>query len=224
VVITFFCTNALANDGPSPDIYELIQDEQDISVTLRIVKGSYIGLSEKYNLVRNGPDKTVDVFRSKEFDVSQAIYNGLQCTRGRDESEACAAIPEECKGPDASELEACSDTPYFCSDCNDDGIPECPHEGSDDRWFANCEHAYFFEVIDHCVPPGTTRYAFTDNQYFLDTASIKVTKSGEKCTVPGEGDCSVAEIGAGNPAGPLTLPMIGMGIAALLFIRRRSGR
>jgi hypothetical protein len=225
IVIALFCTNALTNDGTPPEIFELIQDEQDIVVTLLIVEEGEPGISDEYDLVAHSSQSKEKLLNGKRFHPSNAMESTERCRRGFDRSEACASLPDKCPEPDGESGVECRGTPDPCKDCDGDGIPECPVWGSGLGFDSWCETVHYFEVINHCVPAGTASYSFSARDWsFRDSASIEVTGSGKKCTVPGEGDCSVTKIGAGNPGGPLALLMIGMGMAVFLFARRRSGQ
>ena len=171
---------ALANDGTPPKLFELIQEGQDVAVTLEIVGGGEPGTGEEYDLVREGASGEVDVLVGESLDSSDAASSEVRCRGGWDYAEDCAENPDD------------------CLDCDEDGVPECPLEY--DGW---CETAYYFEVIDSCVPAGGTTYTLSaDGWSFEDSESIDVVDSGEECTVPGAGEtdgCSVAGVGWTGP-------------------------
>jgi hypothetical protein len=47
-------STALANDGTPPWIHELVQDGQDVRITLAVVSDGEPGMGESYTLTRNG--------------------------------------------------------------------------------------------------------------------------------------------------------------------------
>jgi hypothetical protein len=236
-LLTLFCGDALANDGPSAKIFELMQQEQDVLVTLKIPESGDRDLSARFILVREGENGTKNVFKKKKFDPSDAVEGGSRCIDDRDWTAACAGIPDECLS-----LEPYSDMcafPQECADCDGDGLEECPIKVLDfpAGGTFQCEIYYFFEVTDHCVPAETTTYTLFEwddeldwddelvKEYSLRRLSrsdILVVDSGVVC-----GDsagCSVVGVGSVKPGGGLVLLLLGVGLAGLRIGRRGFGR
>lgn len=201
VVPTLFCEQLLANDGTPAEIFELMQEGQDVVITLDIVENGEPGLSAEFKLVRSNSERDRTVFSWTQFDKSDAIDNERRC-RGTWDAAVCAG-----------------DLAADCRDCDDDGVPECPTQ---DDW---CETAYYFEVIDQCVPVGTAEYKLTaDGWASTDIKTLNVSYSGEECTVPSDSaGCSIAAVGTfkSSHALVLALVMIAMGMIGYLFARRQ---
>jgi len=196
LLLTLPATFARANDGTPPELFALMQQGQDVEVTLEIVGSGEPGLGEEYDLVRDGSGGEVDLLVGEQLQAESAVSSEVRCRGGWDDSEACADNPDE------------------CLDCDDDGVPECPLEY--DGW---CETVYYFEVVDYCVPAGETTYTFAaDGWAFEDSLSIDVVDSGEECTVPGGGDgdgCSVVGLGRSGPGVGPALIILVVGLALL---------
>ncbi len=130
----------------------------------------------------------------------------------------------------------CIKHPEQCDDCDGDGIPECPQ--------LSCE-TYFVQVVDTCVPAGTTKYQIEGSTLGplaeCDSRTIEVTDaqqncdpgisdalSGDPCTTSDDsghhhddGGCGGCEAGRGNPGLPLVALMFAIGFAALLIARKK---
>jgi hypothetical protein len=202
LVLLHIPLRALANDGTPPNIFALLQQGSDVSVTVRIIDGGEPGLEQAYSLTRVQGDGEVTVFAGRTFLPDEAASATPQCRGGSDDTEYCAEDPEG-----------------ECLDCDGDGTPECATYF--DGW---CETAYDFEVLDACVPAGDTTYTLLEEDAELPydaSESLAVTDHAE-CTPPlgpgavEEGGCSVGRGGAHGPT-----PFLLLVSALSLLVRRR---
>jgi len=218
-----------ANDGMSPTIHQLIQEGQDVRISVRISDAGEPDLTPDYRIVRTDGDAVQTVLSDKTFTAAEAVSSsGPECRWWEPLDIYCYDYPEYCEdcnndgyddcfgtcseNPETMEMECVQD---YCDhmscgqDCDGDGEGDC------DGW---CQTIYTFEVLDECVSPGTWDYElFYLDSYSDDWSSLsweqtvlEVTDSGEVCTPPedGTGDsepqCSVSSPGAAG-AGLLDL-------------------
>jgi hypothetical protein len=187
-----------ANDGTPAKIYELMQDQQDVVITLAIVEGGEPGFNEDYTVTRSGPTGERTVVDDEQFDDADVVDSERRCRGGWNAEEQCAEVPDECE------------------DCDDDGVLEC--WVAEDGW---CETVNYVEVVDRCVPPGETDYELTaeDWGWFDDEESIDVEDTGASCLDDDSG-CSVSRVGAEARFGAVALFMLGIGLLAGRLGRR----
>ncbi|MCK9463319.1 MAG: hypothetical protein M0R80_27175 [Proteobacteria bacterium] len=207
---------ARANDGSPPEIFELIQEGQDVVVTFGILDPwGEPSIDRPFTLTRSGPEGDAVVFESRTFDRAEAAIRDPHCRFIDDDGIS---------DPD----EECAAAPASCEDCDEDGVPECPT--ALDSFDAVCVAYLTYDAVDACVPPGPTDYLLRESDgdysdYFDAEGSLEVVDSGEECEAAGEGDgsgCSVSGVGGGG-APPLSLSLF-MGLLGLVALRlRRNG-
>lgn len=184
---------ALANDGTPASLHAAVQGEQqDVTLTLSVVKGGEPGMGAVYHLERDG----APLLSSHTFDEAEALSSLTRCRGG--------AVWD------------CTDHPELCEDCDQDGTPECNLEEGD--W---CEEVLSFEVIDECVPPGEQTWVLTaqDWEWFESSVSLTVEDRGLVCEdPPAEITCATGSA----PAGLAGLLMGLLGLGALGSRRRRG--
>lgn len=100
----------------------------------------------------------------------------------------------------------CAENPVECADCDDDGTAEC---------LDTCKTAYHFTYEDTCVSPGEARY---DLEPCGGWEELVVEDVGQDCPA---GGCSVSGPGCGSPGAFATLLLLGVGLVAIGFSRRR---
>jgi hypothetical protein len=226
IVTTLFCEQLLANDGTPPKIFELIQEGQDVVITLEIVEDGEPGISDAYTIERSRSSKEKTLFSGKTFDIADAVDKTGRCT-GLEAVEECAqadGIPEQCEGFEDvfSDIpDECYEMVYECADCDDDRTLECPIVGYGGIHDVRCETVYYFDVVDQCVPAGTIAYTLTASDWpYTYTETLQVNDSSEECTVPNDNvGCSITAVGTPetNQLVFLALLMIGIGSIGLLF-------
>ena len=214
-LLALVAMEARANDGVPPEIFELIQDGQDVVVTFGIVEpGGEPGIDSHFNLKRSGPEGDVLVFENEAFDPADGEVRDPWCRI------------QDSWGENDSDTE-CATFPDYCEDCDGDDVPECPSSSPDFQAF--CAAFLTYKVVDECVPPGLTEYVLaTPNDtggYMTGEGSIDVVDSGESCGPDDSGvDCSVVGVGAGAGGAPPVLLALFMGLVGLVALRlRRNG-
>jgi hypothetical protein len=127
----------------------------------------------------------------------------------------------------------CYTYPDWCSDCDGDDYAEC---------YGECFAKWFYYLVDQCVPPGYVTYRVVGENV---DGSIEVEDTGDDCLDPDagpgdehdgggsgmadddlrrDGDCACSTSPGVSDAtfgGVLVLSMLGVGLAALAFSRRR---
>lgn len=216
-LIAIAASTARANDGVPPEIFELVQEGQDVVVTFGIVEpGGEPGIGSAFDLTRSGPEGEVAVFANESFDPADGEARDPWC-RIQDWSG------------EVDETEFCAANPADCEDCDGDGTAECPTESID--FIAFCAAYLTYEVVDECVPAGATEYELkgtdTVSDYLDAEASIAVADSGEACEPAGSSvDCSVSGVGAAGGALPAVMAILMglVGLVGLVGLRaRRKG-
>ena len=180
---------ASANDGTPAWIHALIQEGDDVKITLRIADNGEPGIHDEYTLTRKGAGDPVVVVQDTSYgDVDATSIEG-ECRGSSDDSEHCTANPGD------------------CIDCNDDSVVECLN-GENDGW---CEDAYYIDIVDDCVPPGETEYELTSDfsASFDDSETITVT--GDGCSGDSDSD---ADTDADTDADADSDPDDGVGCSA----------
>jgi len=170
-IIVFMPLIASANDGTPPWIYDLTQENQDVQVTLAIVQEGEPGLEQSYTLLRAQGSSSKAVFSDHIFGIEESFDMEVSCRWWQGEDpQHCIDYPEE------------------CIDCDGDETPEC---------YGWCDHAFLFNVLDSCVPPGSTHYTLCtdDNEWPEDEADITVNDSGVECP---DDDSGAADDDTGN--------------------------
>ena len=141
VIITasflFITRIAFADSGPLPHIHSLIQNGQDIKITLAIPDDSYLLVEDPHTLFREQDGESETVFRNRVFANSKEEVSNYKkvCVTNHD------FYPEA----------DCTKNPEECFDCNDDGTLECDADNYCD-WYG------LFDLVDGCVSPGETNY------------------------------------------------------------------
>ena len=209
---TLFCSlltlllasSALANDGAPPRNFQLIVDGPDVVVSVELTN---TGEPADVDLVRGGETLT-----RIEFDADAALETTLYCRDWGYETD-CLTYPDE------------------CSDCDGDGVNECP-DPSCDVWGV-------FEYVDPCVPAAETHthtwtYTISEDDWFTDSLEIDVPRvddcqprlDADGSLVPNDGDDGVTTCAVGGPSlvEPLALGLVmsGIGLFGLLAGRRRD--
>jgi hypothetical protein len=164
---------------PSAEIYSMVQTGQNVTLTISSfgsgIESSTSNLS--LGLLRHSGEDTEVVLEPTLFTDEQADEIDIVCippSSYEDDPEYCVDYPEE------------------CSDCDADGILECP---------GKCYDRYFVSVDDECAPVGWSVYqliAYSQtNEGFtseLGALPFEVEDSGDSCLDEDE-NCSVAAIG-----------------------------
>jgi MYXO-CTERM domain-containing protein len=209
---------AEANDGQWPEIYELVQQGQDVEITLSLWPSE--GTEINWDCYPGDPfDNDANVIRRAEGTDEYLVV--LEEYRLTEELEPTGQSPRYCHEPDV-EFCAAND----CEDCDGDEVPECPDL---------CCYKDLYTVVDECVPPGLYVYQSVDDLGSLDLVnqeSIEVVDAGtDECDPADGGDAdedSGEDCGCSAPGGtalnPLALVMLALGIAAILIDRRRRQR
>ena len=196
---------ALANDGAPPRNFELTVDGPDVVVSVELTN---TGEPADVDLVRGG-----DALTRIEFDEAAAVQTWLVCRDWGYETD-CDATPDE------------------CSDCDGDGVNECPDPA--------CDVWGIFEYTDACVPApaeGTYDWTYTisEGDWFSESLDVAVAQA-DPCQPEIDADggpvidndddsgatsCSVGGESLGGPLA-LGLVMLGVGLLGTLAGRRRS--
>jgi hypothetical protein len=213
-LLALAAATASANDGVPPEIFDLVQEGQDVVVTFGIVEpGGEPGIGSAFDLTRSGPEGEVAVFANESFDPADGEARDPWC-RIQD-SWGVNGVEEECAAH-----------PDTCEDCDGDDALDCPTASPD--FDAFCAAYLVYEVVDHCVPAGATDYELkgtdTVSDYLDAEGSIDVVDSGGTCG-PGDSsvDCSVSGVGARGGALPAAMAIL-MGLVGLVGLRaRRKG-
>ena len=184
---------ALANDGTPASLHAAVQgQQQDVTLTLTVVKGGEPGMGAVYDLARDDSS----LLASHTFEESEALSSLTRCRGGAEWD--------------------CTDHPELCEDCDQDGTPECNLD--EDGW---CEEVFSFEVTDECAPPGQQTWVLTaqDWDWFESSQTLIVEDRGLVCDEPPvEIDCATGTAPAGLSG--LLLGLLGLG--ALGTRRRRG--
>jgi hypothetical protein len=201
--------SAAANDGQWPMIYELVQQGQDVEVTLSLWPPEGSPLEHCFS---GDPwDNTLYLVREdRATDERIVVLDDIRLTV---EFTPVGHSPDFCDDPD----------PVFCAendceDCDGDSVPECPEL---------CCHEDLYVVVDECVPPGEYRYLSLEESdsfnWIVDQMQIDVVDNGYNECAPGDDggdDCGCSAPGSMG-GGPLALVLLGCGLTALYLGRRR---
>lgn len=183
-------TAARANDGTPPWIQDVVQEGQDVDLTLAIVDRGEPGLSSTFQVIRTERDGEETVVMDDHVFAT---------------SEASSSADPTCRWWDDENPADCEDEAVGCDDCDHDGTPEC------DGW---CQTAWYFVVTDTCVPTGDTSWTLATveaGEAIPETsASLRVTDSGETCRACGCG---------ASPGPAASLALAGMGLVGLVALR-----
>ncbi len=215
LIALFISGNVAANDGTPPWIHELVQNNTNVNIKLGIVGNGEPGIEAAYRIERDGSEGEVAIIDDKTFEEVDAFNTVDRCRNGWDHTDQCASDPDG------------------CLDCDGDTVLEC--DTMDDGW---CETVFYFEVVDWCVPAGSTAYSFfkMGNDYTEDDETIYVEEWTEDCELPAadadtdtDGDtdsdsdgCSIVGAGLGGQNCLWASLMLLAGIAILTTIRRKS--
>ena len=215
LITLFISGNVAANDGTPPWIHELVQNNTNVNIKLGIVYNGEPGIDDAYRIERDGPEGEADVIDDKTFEEADAVSTVDRCRHGWDHTDLCASDPGD------------------CLDCDGDSVLEC--NTMEEGW---CETVLYFEVVDWCVPAGSTTYSFfkMGNDYTEDDEAITVEEWTEDCEPPAadtdtdtDGDtdsdsdgCSIVGTGVGGQNGLWASLMLLAGVAVLITIRRKS--
>jgi len=197
-------TTALANDGAEPDNFQLTVDGPDVLVSVELTN---TGEPRDVDLLRGD-----DTLTRLEFDMQTAVQTWLVCRNWGFETD-------------------CDATPAQCSDCDGDGVNECPSPA--------CDIWGVFEYTDSCVPaleagPYTWTYTITDEESYSYSESLNVEVTQVDDCQPllddpaGDDDddagCTSCGVAGESLGGPLTLGllMLSIGLFGMLAGRRRS--
>jgi hypothetical protein len=213
VLLALAAAPARANDGTPPEIFEMIQQGQDVTVTFGIFDPfGEPDIDQEFDLIRSGPEGEVLVIDAQVFDPAEGEIRDRHC-----------------HNHDFGDPETfCQENPADCEDCDGDSVAECPTVSPS---LIGCAGYLTFEAVDECVPPGETTYILqtpdNDSQYMRGEGSLTVADSGEACqadvgddTVSG---CSVSGIAGGADAVPIGISAL-MGLLGLTFLRRGRSR
>jgi hypothetical protein len=168
VVVISLCSGAAAaNDGPAPEIFELLQQGEGVRVTLSLADGGEPGMGDPISLTRETDQGEVDLFEDQAFGSGDVVESYSACV-GMEDEEWCAANPDD------------------CDDCDGDEVLEC---SLIDGW---CDTFNHVEVLDECVPAGMATYTvwepFGTTQIDYDSASIEVEDVGQECGTGSDSD------------------------------------
>jgi len=211
VLLVLSASPARANDGQPPEIFELIQQGQDVTVTFGILDPfGEPDIDQEFDLIRSGPEGSVKVLDAQVLDPADGEMGELHCHNHDFEDETTF----------------CQENPADCEDCDGDSVAECPTVAPS---LIACAGYLTFEVVDECVPPGETTYILqtpdNDSQYMRGEGSRTVEESGEECsgedgdeTDDGAAGCSVTGVG-GRDAVPIAIAAL-MGLLGLAFMGR----
>jgi hypothetical protein len=167
--------SAASNDGPSPTIHALLQEDEAVIVTLSLANGGEPGMGDPISLRRESDDVEVDLFEDQAFGGGDVVYSEPVCYGG-------VVNPEWCV-----------DNPDYCADCDGDDVLECvtyDEELGADGW---CETFNHVEFTDDCVPAGMATYTVwepfgTISEIEYDSRSIDVEDVGQECDSGGDAD------------------------------------
>jgi hypothetical protein len=182
---------ALADTGPTARFHSMLQQGQDVEITVAIPDDGYLLVGDPHRLTRERNGAVVTLFEEMVFaesvDAVQSFVN--VCVTSYD--------------PDAVD---CAEAPDECTDCDGDGTPEC---GPSDY----CDYYALFDVVDTCVPAGEATYRIQNEvqEYSQGAQAIEVIDSGEPCG--GSAGCAVASPGRAAAPSVLALLMLGAGLA-----------
>lgn len=164
---------ARANDGPVPDIYELLQQGEGVVVTLSLADAGEPGIGDPISLRRETDEGEVDLFTDQAFGVLDAVESFGDCTGTED-------------------LEWCAQNPDNCGDCDGDEVLECVLWNPETEDEGDCYNFNLIEVLDECVPPGMATYIVYETMYSMDvdydSASINVEDVGQECDPGSDSD------------------------------------
>ena len=134
LAVSFMTDKSLADSPNPPFIKSLVQQGQDVKITLDLHANGYCwNNNESCTLTRVLGELAKDILVNKVFNKEDAVGSR-----------------EYCKYP--SEEEYCLEHPSECNDCDGDDIPEC---------YYDCSTQFYYEVIDECVWPGEVIYSIT---------------------------------------------------------------
>jgi len=178
ILISLLPVAAYADETPTSQIFEIVQEGQDVKLILELLTDRQcITEGKSCTLAREDRQGTKELFKDRVFSPDDA-----------------SSYKKFCLPWDINEA-YCLDHPEECNDCDKDGGPECT---------GKCETGNYFAVIDKCVPPGTCKYILNaewpdGRNHELESTAAKIEDSGSNCepTYNGEtgedsstGDCS----------------------------------
>jgi hypothetical protein len=200
-LVLLAASSALANDGAPPRNFQATVDGADVTLSVEMTN---TGEPNEVDLIRG--DQTLTRI---EFDAAAAVQTWLVCRDWGYETD-CDAYPDE------------------CSDCDGDGVNECPDPA--------CDIWGVFEYVDACVPAleeGVFEwtYSITEGDWFnefLDAEVERVDECQPLIDVEGEpqadGPITTCSVGSGSLTAPVALGLLmaGIGLLGLLGDRRRG--
>lgn len=220
-----------ANPLEPPWIYEVVQDGENVEVTIR---HTYLNVG----LEGPGPgEEELTLVRYSEDDGSLRVLFERRLFSRDSDGVQC----DDWYCPEHDE-DGCAADPDSCFDCDDDDTPECP---VGEACVSNgCESV----EIDDCVPPGSQTYGiyvwqggeYVNCDWDEHLEVFQVEDVGQDCPVhedtfecvdlpggsgdelePGGGGCSTLPSRA---AGGMTALMLLIGLGGFLFSRIRRRR
>jgi len=186
---------ALANDGPSPDLFAE-QSGPDVELMLRLHEGGEPGIDSQLDLARDGEPLLTDHRFSRDDAVASDWY--------------CGGGDSVMYGP-LDHMIDCEVEPEYCEDCGDSDVM-CPIGG--------CYEMYDIPVVDACVPEGEHTWTLQQHgsSWVPASVTLDVQPSDEACDDTGEGDGSSGGCGcqsaSATPGLALGLLMLGIGVLA----------
>ncbi len=209
-LIVFVARVGSADILPSPEIYSLSQQDQDVHLVITTCGSgleSYHPGTSALELVRHRGSNRTSVLGPKIFSDDEITYVAVMCKAVWDsDPNHCGAYPEE------------------CVDCDGDEVPEC---------YGSCFEKYYLPMVDECVPAGATVYQLfvyggenweeDEEPSDLGVSAIIVEDTGDACLNGGENNCSVINVSGSTH--PVTLWLaFGMLAIGLLAVRLQSLR
>jgi len=161
---------AVRADGvASPSIHSLVQEGQDVRVTISIEGGDVF-----YLTLKGKNQKEWTVFENRDFSKEKPSWTYSYC------------LPSLITDGGSSDCDA---SPQDCEDCNGDQIPEC---------HGDCFATDYYEVMDSCVLPGKTNYSlyFQGEENAFGTQDIDVKDTGDPCLSGDAGPDAAVDAGA----------------------------
>jgi len=158
-IAVLFPGSALSDVVMYPEIYKLVQNGQDVEITIAHDDRGFAG---PLTLMAGNDDKEWTVFEEHNLNPDELVRTDEYC--------------DEAYPYDAG-LDACAEPP---EDCDNDGKDECC------GW---CVTEYYYEIVDECVEPGQVEYELSDYDELLDCRTISVQDTGDEClNKGGDGD------------------------------------
>ena len=212
-LIVFISRIGSADVLPSPEIYSLSQQDQDVNLVITTcgsgLETDHPGVSA-LELVRHRGSNSISVLGPKVFSDDEVVDVDVLCKPIWDsDPNHCDAYPEE------------------CVDCDEDEQPEC---------YGSCFNRYCLSVVDECVTPGATIYQLfvyggenweeDEEPSDLGVSAIMVENTGDTCLNGGDNNCSVINVSGSTHPVALWLAFgmlaIGLVVARVQSLRSRS--